>query len=59
MSTYTVVIPVTNDLPALTVVSVPVSAATRARAERAAKSRARAEGYGIDRGRATRVRRAR
>lgn len=59
MSTYTVVIPVTNDLPARTVVSVPVQAATRARAARAAKSRARAEGYGIATDRAVRTRRNR
>jgi hypothetical protein len=59
MSTYTVVIPVTNDLPARTVISVPVRAATRERAARAARARARAEGYGIDPSRVTRTRRAR
>lgn len=47
MSTYTVVIPVTNDLPARTVVSVTVTAATRQRAGRAAVREARARGYGI------------
>lgn len=47
MSTYTVVIPVANDLPARTLVSVTVTAATRQRAARAAVREARARGFGI------------
>lgn len=59
MGTYTVVVPVTNDLPARSMVSVPVQAATRTRAAHFALRTARAEGYGVDRARRTRVTRNR
>lgn len=64
MNLYEVVIPVTNDLPARTVVSVSVRAADRKRAARLATREALSLGFGIGSeqraGRkVTRVRRAR